>query len=398
MYIERDITQKVIHFSKKYPVISLTGPRQSGKTTLVKKIFPKMRYFSLENPDSLDFAIDDPKGFLSQEKEGMIIDEAQKAPKLFSYIQGIVDNTRRTGMFVLTGSQDFLLLEKITQSLAGRVAILKLLPFSQSEYRKQYKLERLESLVITGMYPPIYDQSIKPEEWFGSYITTYIERDVRNISNIENLNTFQRFLKLCAGRSGQILNYTSIGNDCGITHNTARSWISILEASYIVGLLPPYFKNFNKRIIKAPKLYFLDTGLLCYLLNIYTEEIYETYPLKGAIFETYIYSELVKLFFNNSKKANLFYWRDKTGHEVDFIIPQATDILSIEVKSGKTVTDDYFKGIKYWQQLTKKEKSFIIYAGDDEQKRSKCHVLPWNIAFSIIDSSERGGLPPLLPL
>ncbi|NOY09253.1 MAG: ATP-binding protein [Spirochaetes bacterium] len=378
MYIERDISLKLKELERQYKVVSLTGPRQAGKTTLVKKVFPEKEYLSLENPDNLEFALTDPRGFLSQSNKDMIIDEAQKAPKLFSYIQGIVDNSSETGKFILTGSQNFLLLEKITQSLAGRTAILKLLPFNQNELGLNKRSVMLEKIIVSGMYPPVYDRQVNPSEWYSNYIMTYIERDVRSILNIGNLNTFQRFLKLTAGRSGQILNYSSLANDCGITHNTARSWLSILEASYIVTLMPPYYKNFNKRIVKAPKLYFLDSGLLCHLLNITNEDIYNTHPLKGAIFETYVYSELVKTIFNRGRIAELYYWRDKTGHEVDFIVPNKDGEISIEVKAGKTITSDYFKGINYWQSLTGRKNSFIIYAGNDEQKRSQCHILPWN--------------------
>jgi len=378
MYIERDISLKLKELEQQYKVVSLTGPRQAGKTTIVKKVFPEKEYLSLENPDNLEFALTDPMGFLSRSNKDMIIDEAQKAPKLFSYIQSIVDNSSETGKFILTGSQNFLLLEKISQSLAGRTAILKLLPFNQNELGLNRKSVMLEKIIITGMYPPVYDNKLNPSEWYSNYIMTYIERDVRSILNVGNLNTFQRFLRLTAGRSGQILNHSSLAEDCGITHNTARSWLSILEASYIIELLPPYYKNLNKRIVKAPKLYFLDSGLLCYLLNITNEDIYNTHPLKGAIFETYVYSELIKSIFNRGKIAELYYWRDKTGHEVDFIIPHKDGEISIEVKAGKTITSDYFKGIDYWQGLTGQNNSFIIYAGKDEQKRSKCHILPWN--------------------
>ncbi len=378
MYIERKISDKLLEVSKKYPVITLTGPRQSGKTTLVKKTFPKMKYYSLENPDTLGFALSDPRSFLNQSAGGMIIDEAQKAPKLFSYIQEIVDNSNKSGMYFLTGSQNFLLLEKITQSLAGRTAVLKLLPFNQPELRGIHNPDMPEQIIIDGMYPPIYDRKLDPGEWYANYTTTYIEKDVRSILNIGDLSMFQNFLKLTAGRSGQILNYSSIANDCGISHNTAKSWISILETSYIVSLLPPYYNNFNKRIIKAPKLYFLDTGLLCYLLGISNMNEYNTHYSKGAVFETYVYSELMKLFINRGEKPEIYYWRDKTGNEVDFIIPNQKELISLEVKSGKTITKDYFKGINYWKKLTGYNKSFLVYGGEDEQKRSDCHVLPWN--------------------
>ncbi len=381
MYIERTLTDKLLSLARQFPVVSINGPRQSGKTTLVRTIFPRYRYLSLENPDQLDFALTDPRAFLEGRGEGMIIDEAQRAPHLLSYIQGIVDEMNKPGMFILTGSHNFLLLEKITQSLAGRAGIVTLLPFSLGEYTSHFPSADLDRLIIRGMYPRIYDKDLDAEDWYAAYVTTYVERDVRSIKNIENLTTFRNFLKLCAGRSGQILNLSSLGDDCGITHNTARSWISVLEASYIVSLLPPYYENFNKRIIKTPKLYFLDTGLLCYLLGISSLTIYETHPLRGPLFETYIYSELYKLFSHRGKRAGLYFWRDKTGHEIDFIIPGAADIYAIEVKAGRTVTSDYFRNLAYWKDLSGAASAYLIYRGEEEQKRSAAHVLPVLPAF-----------------
>ena len=268
--------------------------------------------------------------------------------------------------------------------MAGRVAILRLLPFSYAEYQREFNIEDIENLILKGMYPPIHDRDLTTSVWFDQYVSTYIERDVRSIKNIENLNTFQRFLKLCAGRSGQILNYSSLANDCGITHNTARSWISILEASYIVGLLPPYYENFNKRLIKSPKLYFLDSGLLCYLLGIHSADIFAVHPLKGSVFETYVYTELLKLFYNTAQRAELYFWRDKTGHEIDFLAPQADTLISIEVKAGKTINADYFKNLKYFSALSPSTNPIVIYNGCDEQRRNSGHVLPVDSAISYL--------------
>ena len=370
------MTGALIKASQQFPVVSLTGPRQSGKTTLVKKIFPNMVYVSLENPDTLEYALTDPRAFLRQAKDGMIIDEAQRAPELFSYIQGIVDEAGKNGMYVLTGSQNFLLLANISQSLAGRVAIFKLLPFSVEEYGSAFKIPSIEELLLKGMYPRIHTQKLEFGSWFESYITTYLERDVRNLKNIGNLYTFQKFLKLCAGRSGQILNYSSLANDCGISHNTARSWISILEASFIVSILPPYYENFNKRLVKSPKLYFLDTGLLCHLLGIHNVQHYSVHPLRGAVFETFVFSELLKIFLHRGLKKELYYWRDKTGHEIDFVIPLGEKKLALEVKAGKTVHSDFFRNLNFWKKLGGGSNCFILYNGTLEQNRQAGHILP----------------------
>ncbi|KKL49157.1 hypothetical protein LCGC14_2318330, partial [marine sediment metagenome] len=333
MLIHRNLEKILKKTIKKYPVISLTGPRQSGKTTLIKKLFGnKYKYVNLENVELREYAKSDPRAFLEEYKGGLIIDEAQNVPDLFSYIQVIVDETNEPGQYILTGSQNFLLLEKITQSLAGRVAIFHLLPLSLEELKKsKYKpLSNLEKLLFTGFYPRIYDKKLDAKEWYSNYLYTYVERDIRTIKNIKDIGTFQRFLKMLAARCGQLLDLTSIGNDCGISHNTARDWINILEASFIIYLLSPHYKNFNKRLIKSPKIYFYDTGLLCHLLGINSSDQIKTHYLRGGIFESFIISEIIKIRTNKNKDSNVYFWRDKFGHEIDCIIENARNLTPIE--------------------------------------------------------------------
>lgn len=375
--IKRTLQSKLRFLAKKFPVITLTGPRQSGKTTLVKDTFPDKKYISLEDSDVRNFAIEDPRGFLKTYNNA-IIDEAQKCPDLFSYIQTKVDHDNIPGQYILTGSQNFLLLEKISQSLAGRTAILKLLPFSYSEISNiSQKIH--EYYIFTGFYPRIYNMDIDPGDFYPSYIQTYIERDVRSMKNISDLNKFQIFLKLCAGRVGQLLNLSSLATECGISHTTASSWISILEASYIIFLLKPHHKNFNKRLVKMPKLYFFDTGLASFLLGINSVTQLSTHYNKGSLFESFIISEFIKRRYHEGKEHNCFFWRDKTGHEIDLIIDNGNEISPIEIKSGQTVTNSYFKGINYWNKISSSTKEgFIIYGGKEAQLRKNIKILPWH--------------------
>ena len=384
--INRDITAKLLHLLKKYPVIALTGQRQSGKTFLIRNLLSKKPYVSLEDPDKLDFALNDPRGFLSLYPKGAILDEIQRAPKIFSYLQGIVDEQNKSGMFILTGSQNFLLLENITQTLAGRVGILKLLPFNLSELKGSQILPKsLEEILYTGMYPRIYDKKINPKDFYPNYIQTYLEREVRQIKNISDLNTFQRFIRMCAARTGQLLNLSSLAIDCGITHNTAKSWISILEASYIVHLLYPHYKNFNKRLVKTPKLYFFDTGLVCSLVGINKKEEVLNHSQRGNLFETFIISELIKKRFNQGHISNLYFWRDKTGHEIDCIVESGAQLIPIEIKSGKTVAGDFFSGINYLKKISNiKGNSYLIYGGDFDQKRKDIYIKSWKDINQII--------------
>jgi len=378
--IERNLSSKLIGLSEQYPVVTVTGPRQSGKTTLVKAAFPKWAYVSLEEPDVWEFALTDPRGFIEAYPEGVILDEAQRAPDLFSYIQTHVDEIGKEGVYILTGSFNFGLMEGISQSLAGRVAILELLPFSFSELEQAGRLPgTIEEVMFTGAYPRIYDQNLEPSEWYSNYVTTYLERDVRQIKNVADLSIFQRFLKMCAARSGQILNLSSLGDDCGITHNTAKSWLSVLEASYIAYLLRPHYRNFNKRLVKSPKLYFYDSGLLAYLLGVSASDVLNTHASRGHIFETWVVTELLKGRMNRGLRANVYFWRDNSGHEVDCIIDQGDNLMPIEIKSGKTVSKDFFKGLRYWSKISKiaGSQSIVVYAGLMDQTRNEGNVLGW---------------------
>jgi predicted AAA+ superfamily ATPase len=315
--IPRETAAIIIKLRKQFPVITLTGPRQSGKTTLLRSIYNDIPYISLEDIDIRNTAINDPRGFLNNFPKGAVLDEVQRTPELFSYIQGIVDENKEIH-FVLSGSQNFLLLENISQSLAGRAAILKLLPFSMSELQNEGLIpDSYEQLIFKGMYPGIYDRDIEPGFFYPSYISTYIERDVRQIKNIENLNSFSNFLQLCAGRTGQIVNLNSLATDAGISPNTAKSWLSILEASYIIFFLQPYYKNYNKRIIKSPKLYFYDTGLVCSLLGISSADQVKTYHSKGALFENLIITELMKSRLHHGVNPRFYFWQNKTKQEID---------------------------------------------------------------------------------
>lgn len=386
MMIERQAKQKLKELAEGFPVVALIGPRQSGKTTLIKKAFPHKPYVLLEDPDTLSFAQKDTRGFLLQFPDGAIIDEAQKAPQLFSYLLGIVDARNIPGMFLLTGSQNFLLMEKISQSLSGRIALLKLLPFSYEELAScGIVYEGYEQYLLKGMYPRLYDMKITPRDFYAGYVQTYLERDVRNLKNIHNLSSFHTFLKMCAYRNGQLLNLSSLANDCGITHNTARAWLSILETSFIVFFLLPHHKNFNKRLVKMPKLYFVDQGLAAYLADIHDRQHLVNHPLKGSLFEGFVISELLKKRFNAGRESNLYFWRDKVGHEIDCLIDNGKDLVAIEFKSGRTITEDYFKNTRYWNSLTKNKynKEFIVYGGQQQQKRQREHVIPWNKASTV---------------
>ena len=381
MYLKRNCSKVLDRLSKGFPVIGVTGPRQSGKTTLVRHYFHDKPYVTLENPENLEFAHSDPKGFLAQFPQGAILDEIQRQPELLSYIQGIVDDSKQLAQFVLTGSQQFGLRAKISQSLAGRIGLIELLPFSISELNANNVKEiTLNELTYKGFYPPVYDRDLTAADWFASYVQTYIERDVKQLIHVRDTINFQTFLRLCAGRAGQVMNLSSIGNDCGISHNTVKEWLSVLEASYLVFKLTPHFENFSKRLLKSPKYYFHDTGLLCWLLGINSPEQLVSHPLKGAIFENLVVAEVLKNTTEKGEQPRLYYWRDSRGLEVDLIIDKGhQQLMPVEIKAGQTINKSFFRNLETWQKLAG-EKAIdptVIYAGESSQKRSNMNILSW---------------------
>jgi hypothetical protein len=380
MFIPRLAQSTVTNLLSGYPLVAVTGPRQSGKTTLVREMLPDRPYVSLESLDQLEFANRDPRGFLGQFPDGAVLDEIQRCPALFSYLQTLVDDDGRMGLFVLTGSQQFELVSKITQSLAGRVAMVRLLPFSLPELQAAEKApERLEDLLFAGLYPPIYDRDLDPLVWYGNYTSGYLERDVRQLINVRDLSAFQRFLRMCAARTGQLLNLSSLANDCGITHNTARAWLSVLEASYVVHLLQPHHRNFSKRLRKTPKLYFLDPGLAAWLIGIQNPEQLAIHPQRGELFETWVVAELLKARFNRALASNLYFWRDRAGLEVDVLIEQGATLVPVEIKSGQTLVRDFFSGLERWRRLAGEAagRPWLVYGGSERQRRTEVEVVPW---------------------
>ena len=376
--IPRDAGETLKKLSKDYPVLVITGPRQSGKTTLVKSIFSDREYISFENPDVREMAISDPRGFLNRYRDGAIFDEVQRAPDLLSYMQQIIDENIRPGMFILTGSRQFGLISGITQSLAGRSALVRLLPFTLREWYGKNINVPIDQVLYSGLYPPIHDRKLDPNLWYANYINTYIERDVRQLVNVRDLNTFQRFVRLCAGRTGNLVNLSDLASDCGITHNTAKSWLSILEASYIIFLLSPYHKNFNKRIIKTPKLYFYDTGLACWLLSIQNYEQVNTHPMRGSLFESLIISEFFKSSFNKGLPGFYYFWRDRSGNEIDLLVEEGGKLRPVEIKSGATLNTDYFKGLQRFTSLASDiVEPTLIYGGDDSLSHAGVTVTSW---------------------
>ncbi len=364
--IQRKAHAKIKQLAKKFPAIGLLGPRQSGKTTLVKEIFPNKPYVSFENHDNVWLATQDPRAFLAAYARGAIFDEIQRVPDLLSYLQGMIDaQPSKTGLFIITGSQNLLLLESISQTLAGRIAFVHLLPFSLVELAEsKFGNLHLNRFILNGGYPRLYDRKIAPADFYPNYLLTYVERDVRQIKNIANLSIFQRFLKICATRVGQELNYTAISNEAGVDQKTVMSWFGILEASFIAFRLQPFYKNLGKRITQMPKLYFYDTGLCCSLLELETESHVNTHPLRGALFENLMILELLKQRLNNGQRSNLFFWRDRTGNEVDVLLEQSSQVVPVEIKTSATFNADYLKGLRFWNKLNPEtNKSYVIYTG-----------------------------------
>ncbi len=352
-----------------FPVVSVSGPRQSGKTTLAKTVFSHLPYVLLEDPDIQMQATQDPRGFLSMyEDSGAIFDEIQNTPELLSYLQGIVDKLNKPGQFVVTGSQNLVLAEQISQTLAGRVGVTTLLPLSASELNQKEKLS-VYAKILQGGYPRLHALSIPPSMFYPSYIATYVERDVRQIKQVADLKTFQIFLKLCAARVGQVVNYTSLAVDAGISYSTAREWLNILQTSYIVFFLEPYHENFNKRLIKMPKLYFYDTGVVSYLLGINSESDLATHSMRGSLFENLVILDLLKERLNHGQSPELYFWRDQTGNEIDCLADWRNQLNAIEIKSSSTFQADYLKSLKFFEKLIEKKrvekklKTYLVYQG-----------------------------------
>lgn len=384
--IKRDLTNQLKLAVKKFPIVGIVGPRQSGKTTLVREVFKKYDYVNLEELDNRQFAKEDPRGFLETHSSQVIIDEVQKVPELFSYLQTHVDRINKPGQFILTGSQHFLLMEKISQSLAGRIALFDLLPLSFKELEgAKISFPNYHEYIFRGGYPRIYSDNIDPKSWYSNYVQTYVERDLRNLQNVTNLGAFQTFLKLCAGRVGQLVNFSSLAQDTGISHNTARQWLSLLQESFIIFLLQPYYRNFNKRLIKSSKLYFVDTGLATWLLGINTQEQLKEHYLSGGLFENWIIAEYMKSRFNQGLPVNAYFWRDKTGHEIDLLVTSDNKLTAIEIKSGKTFNSDFIKNLNYWRKIAGKTagKSRVIYGGSSNQKRQDINIYGWKSLLQI---------------
>ena len=380
MLIKRELSHSINNSMHGFPVITITGPRQSGKTTFAKMNFPDYEYVSLENPDSREYATSDPKDFIKRYSNKVIIDEFQRVPELSSYLQSHIDEINEPGMYILTGSNQFEYLHSVSQTLAGRTIILKLLPFSYNEiYSGSNKITDLNEVIVKGFYPRIFDQKLQYKDFYNSYFETYIQRDVRSIANIHNLNDFQKFVRLCAGRTGQIVNLSNISNEVGVSHNTIKGWLSILQASFIINLLYPYHKNFSKRILKSPKLYFLDTGLACNLIGISRADQLDSHPLRGELFETYVYSELLKLKFNKGSVSNYYYFRDSHQNEIDFLIESGDGLIPIEVKLNSTPRKIHFKNINYFNKLTDNiSKNYLIYSGVDNDQRYNCDIIGYH--------------------
>ena len=376
--IDRTIEPILKDLVTKYPVVTITGPRQSGKTTLCRKVFPQLPYENLEIPDVRQYALDDPRGFLNRYSDGVILDEIQRTPDLLSYIQGIVDDRQRPGQFILTGSQQFEILNRVSQSLAGRTALLKLLPLSLAEIQLENTPSAVDRLILSGLYPRIHDQRLNPTQALGDYLATYVERDVRQIAAIKDLSLFEKFVRLCAGRVGHILNLQSLANDVGVSHTTVRSWISILEASFIIFLLPPWFRNISKRLIKSPKLYFCDVGLASYLLGLENEHHVTRDPLRGHLFENIAVIEAMKYRFNKGLRSNLFFYRDSGGNEVDLILEMGPDIFPAEIKAAETIMPGSLKGLRKFAGLMPGLPwgSGLLYGGTDVQIRSDIRIYP----------------------
>jgi predicted AAA+ superfamily ATPase len=378
--IPRALTETVLRLAGGFPVVVVTGPRQSGKTTLVRAAFPDKPYVSLEDPDVRQYAAEDGRGFLAGYPDGAIFDEVQRASDLLSYLQGVVDADRRPGRFILTGSQDFALSHAISQTLAGRAGVAQLLPLSAAELDAARLLApQVDACLFRGGYPELWKRPAEPRDWFAGYVATYLERDVRDLTAVRDLVAFQRFLRLCAARTGQLLNLSSLATDGGISQSTATAWLSILETGYIVFRLTPHFANFGKRLIKTPKLYFHDAGLAAFLLGIQSPQQLNTHAARPALFETLIVGELLRAAWNRGMPSNLYFWRDSTGTEVDVLRDEAGVLWPVEIKSGQTVAGDMLKGLLKWQDLAGAPTGdpWLVFGGEGDHLRRGVRVMGW---------------------
>lgn len=378
--IRREIEAVARDMAGQFKALVITGPRQSGKTTLARELFSGKPYVSLESPDERARAVADPRQFLSRFPEGGILDEVQRAPELFSYLQAELDAHPAAGRFILTGSQQFGMMEKISQTLAGRVGMLTLLPFSFGELKTGgYAADRLDEVIFRGAYPPVFEQAIDPVFWFDSYISSYVERDVRQLVNVQDLMVFQHFMALCAGSIGQLLNASRIGMECGVGHSTVAKWFSVLEASYVAFRLAPHHRNYRKRLVKTPKLYFWDTGLACRLLGIETSSQLATHPMRGSLFENWVIVELLKSRFNQGRKNNLSFWRNNTGLEIDVLMEQAGKLRPIEIKSSSSLHSDFWQPMAQWLELAGDDATSptLIYGGDTKWNDKNGTAIPW---------------------
>ena len=388
MLFSRDISQQCLTLAKQYPVVTIMGPRQSGKTTLVKHLFKDYAYINLEAPDIRELVAHDPRSVLNKYPNGLIIDEIQNVPSVLSYIQTLVDEKQQEGLYILTGSHQVSLHEAISQSLAGRTAILQLLPMSLSELHAANVTLSLDELLLSGGYPRVHAKSLSPTQVYRDYVQTYLERDVRKIINLKDLLLFQRFIKLCAARTGHVLNMNSLSNEVGVTSHTIKHWLSILQASYLVQLISPYFENFGKQIIKSPKLYFTDVGLACYLLDIETVSQMNRDPLRGHLFETLVAMDLIKTRINQGREPNLYFYRDSQKHEVDLIYKTGAELVPIEIKSAQTISRSFFKGIDYFNTLLPQGRilqNYIVYAGTEEFSLENANVIQYSNAHQIVE-------------
>lgn len=390
--IIRDIETELRKTALSYPVVAVVGPRQSGKTTLVRKVFNTHRYITLEDFYMADEARKDPRRFLKDfpSESGLILDEIQNVPELLSYIQGIVDQDKRKGFFVVTGSHNILVNEAITQSLAGRVAYITLFPLSIHELSVGKLLPNsIEAAVFNGSYPGVYSDGIDPEKFYKNLVASYLEKDVRQIKQIENFSLFQKFIALCAARTGQLLNLPSLANDCDIDYKTARAWISVLEATYTIFLMHPYYKNLGKRMIKSPKLYFADTGLACSLLRLRQAQDLTEHYLRGNLIENFLIADLLKQYYNLDLRPPLFFWRDQSGNELDCVIEQALRLIPLEIKAGKTPNQAFFKGLRYWKkEIDEHATGYVLYAGDEDFPSSEGRVLSWKNIGTFVATLE----------